>query len=144
MLLGRLADRMGTARSVEDILKCLAEATAGLITDASGLADGDVREPSLLPGWTLGPACWPAAFVRENLGRVVQALNDRSLAPLTARLDAVDTDRSFRIVGGGADAARISGTEAELLAWLLGRSDGTGLTKDSPVPLPHVPSIYFT
>jgi hypothetical protein len=60
---------------------------------------------------------WPAAFVREMLTVVIQALNDRSLAPLAARLDAADTDRSFHIGGGAADAARISGTKTELLAW---------------------------
>jgi maleylpyruvate isomerase len=71
-----------------------------------------------------GPDSWPAAFVGELLDLVVQALNDRCMAPLTARLDAPDTGRSFQVGGGARDAAQISGTEAELLAWLLGRSDG--------------------
>jgi len=39
---------------------------------------------------------------------------------------------------------QISGTEAELLAWLLGRSAGAGLARDKPGPLPPVPSIYLT
>jgi hypothetical protein len=30
------------------------------------------------------------------------------------------------------------------MAWLLGRSDGAGLHRDKPGPLPPVPSIYYT
>jgi hypothetical protein len=91
-----------------------------------------------------GPGSWPAEFVREMLDLAVQALNDRSPAPLTARLDAADTGRSFEIGGGTTGAAQISGTEAELQAWLLGRSDGAGLARDKPRALPRLPSIYFT
>ena len=94
-------------------------------------------------GTGFGPGSWPGGFVREMPGLTVQALNDRSLAPVTARLDAADTGRLFHM-GGGAGAGQISGTEAELLAWLLGRSDGAGLARDNPGPLPRVPSIYLT
>src|SRR5215472_16842111 len=45
---------MGAVRSVDDVLECLAEGTAGLVRDLSWLTDADVREPSLLPGWTRG------------------------------------------------------------------------------------------
>jgi hypothetical protein len=71
------------------------------------------------------------------------ALINRSPAPLSARLDASDTSRSFQI-GSAADTIGIRGTEADLLAWLLGRSDGAGLSSDYPGPLPPVPSIYRT
>ena len=91
-----------------------------------------------------GPGSWPAAFVREMLPVVVQSLTGRGLAPLAARLDAADTGRSFQIGGQAADGMQISGTEAELLAWLLGRSAGAGLARDEPGPLPAIPSIYLT
>ena len=245
---------MGAVRSVDDVLECLAEGTAGLLRDLSGVTDADVREPSLLPGWTrghvlthlarnaeggvrllewartgvpsyeypslaaraeaieegagrpaavlvadvratagalaeaaarmppgawqhlvtattgrrasaemvarsrvaevlihhvdldigFGPGSWPAVFARWMLAVVVQAVNDRSLAPLTARLDATDTGRSFQLGGNAGDTGQISGTEAELLAWLLGRSDGAGLATVISRPLPPVPSIYLT
>jgi hypothetical protein len=32
----------------------------------------------------------------------------------------------------------------DLLAWLMGRSDGEGLTRDKPGQLPAAPSIYHT
>ena len=69
---------------------------------------------------------------------VVRALNDGSPAPLTARLDAPGTGRSFQI-GTAADAMPISGTEAELLAWLLGRSDGAGPGQGRPRSAPAHP-----
>ena len=241
-------------RSIEDVLEGLTEATAGLIGDVGRLTDADLREPSLLPGWTrghvlthlarnaeggarllgwartgipsyeypsvaaraaaieegvgrpaavlvadvrttaaelaeaaaqmppgawqnlvtwitgqqtpaemvarsrlaevlihhvdlddgFGPGSWPAAFVREMLTIVVQALSDRPLAPVTAGLHATDTGRSFQLSGAAADAGPISGTEAELLAWLLGRSDGANLARADPGLLPPVPSIYLT
>jgi maleylpyruvate isomerase len=244
---------MGSVPGVEEVLENLADATSGLIADASELTDADVRKPSLLPGWTrghvlthlarnaeggarllgwartgvpsyeypsvadraaaieagaerpaavlaadvratalaladaaarmppdawrnlvtwttgqqtaadmvvrsrlaevlvhhvdlaigFGPGSWPAAFAREMLDIAVRVLRGRSPAPLTARLEAVDTGRAF-LVGGAADPPRICGTEAELLAWLLGRSDGAGLARDDPGPLPAIPSIYLT
>lgn len=97
-----------------------------------------------------GPAGWPAAWAGEMLDFVVRALADQGLAPLNARLRAADTGRSFRLSrgpSGGAAASgagEITGTEADLLAWLLGRSDGAGLARDIPGPLPAVPTVSFT
>jgi maleylpyruvate isomerase len=90
------------------------------------------------------PRSWPTVFVTAMLDRAVRSVNDRLLAALTVRLDADDTGRSFRIGRAGADLERISGTEADLLAWLLGRSDGAGLGRDRSGALPAVQSIYFT
>jgi maleylpyruvate isomerase len=89
-----------------------------------------------------GPGTWPTAFVREILPTIVRRLTERALAPLSAQLTATDTGRSFQI--GGQVAEQINGTEAELMAWLLGRSDGAGLDRDKPGPLPPIPSIYYT
>ncbi len=89
-----------------------------------------------------GPGAWPAAFVSEMLPAVAGRVNERALAPLSAQLTATDTGRSFRL--GGEAPEQVSGTAAELLAWLLGRSDGAGLDRDKPGPLPFVPSIYYT
>lgn len=108
----------------------------------SRLAEVLIHHVDLSIGY--GPGSWPAAFVREMLPVVVQSLTGRGLAPLAARLDAADTGRSFQIGGQAADGRQISGTEAELLAWLLGRSAGAGLARDKPGPLPAIPSIYLT
>ena len=80
-----------------------------------------------------GPDGWPTAFVRDMLPRIAYRLTERALAPLSAHLNATDTGRSFQI--GGHDAEQINGTEAELMAWLLGRSDGAGLHRDKSWPV---------
>jgi maleylpyruvate isomerase len=95
-------------------------------------------------GLGFGPSDWPPTFVREMLEMTVSALNERRLAPLSAALHASDTGRSFRLGGASADALQISGTEAGLLAWVLGRSDGAHLNRDKPGPMPPAPSVYRT
>ena len=88
------------------------------------------------------PSDWPATFVEEMLGTTVSALNDRGLAPLSAGLHASDTGRSHRLGDDSAEAVQIGGTEAGLLAWVLGRSAGAHLSRDKPGPLPSVPSVF--
>jgi maleylpyruvate isomerase len=90
-----------------------------------------------------GPDRWPPVFVHEMLGVAVDALNERSLAPLAVGLTAADTGHTYQLGGDAAGAVQVSGTEADLLAWLLGRSDAARLTRDKPGPLPPVPSIYY-
>lgn len=93
---------------------------------------------------TYSPSDWPAGWTAEMLDRVVASLNDeRSLAPLTADLHATDTGRDFHLDRPDSATAtqHISGTEAGILAWLMGRSDGATLTTDAPGKLPAAPSI---
>lgn len=114
---------------------------AGQIVE-SRLAEVLIHHVDLDAGF--GPGHWPPAFVHEMLGVTVSALNERSLAAQPARLRAADTGYGYQLGGDAADAVQISGTEADLLAWLLGRSDATRLTQNRPGPLPPVPSIYYT
>jgi maleylpyruvate isomerase len=87
-----------------------------------------------------GPADWPAAWAGEMLGELTRQVAEE--APrLSGRLRAADTGRSFRLGGGAGGSGEITGTEAELLAWLLGRSDGAGLARNVAGPLPSVPSF---
>jgi maleylpyruvate isomerase len=91
-----------------------------------------------------GPGRWPPVFVHEMLSAAVDALNERNLAPLPACLRAADTGRTYQLGGDALDAVQISGTEADLLAWILGRSDAARLSRDRAGPVPPVPSIYYT
>jgi maleylpyruvate isomerase len=91
-----------------------------------------------------GPGSWPPEFVGEMLDIVVQNLVERELAPLAARLTAADSGRSFELGSSADGITAIAGTEAALLAWLLGRSDGADLDRENPGPLPSIPSIYLT
>jgi maleylpyruvate isomerase len=91
-----------------------------------------------------GPGCWPPWFVREMLARAVSSMNERQLAPVPALLHAADTGHVCQLGSDAPGAIQISGTEADLLAWVLGRSDGARLRQDRPGPLPIMPSIYYT
>ena len=90
-----------------------------------------------------GPGQWPAWFVDWLLPTAVDALNNRQIAPLAASLHAADTGRDFALSHDSVDPVRISGTEADLPAWVLGRPDGNVLARDKPGPLPSMPSSYY-
>ena len=124
--------------------------TTGQETEAAHVAESRLAEVllhhvDLNRGY--GPGDWPPAWTAWMLDRAVRNLNDeRNLAPLTAGLHATDTGRGFRLGGraGPTASTHISGPEADILAWLMGRSDGAALTRDTTAPLPAVPSIYYT
>ena len=68
------------------------------------------------------------------LDRAVKSMNgERHLAPLQSRPARHRHGREFRLdrPGSTEDTEQISGTEAGLLAWLMGRSDGATLTGTS-------------
>ena len=81
------------------------------------------------------PRDWPEGFVRRVLEQVPARLGpgvDRAFVA-----DATDLGMRFE-VGEGPPAREVSGTGYDLLAWLLGRSDGSALAVEGGA-LPHVP-----
>jgi maleylpyruvate isomerase len=83
-------------------------------------------------------ADWPASFAAELLDGVADDFtNDKSPA---IAIVSTDSGRSYHLgpAGRGADQT-ISGPDWLLLAWLIGRSDGAGLTAEPAGPLPAVP-----
>jgi maleylpyruvate isomerase len=119
--------------------------TAAEHVPASRLAEVLIHHVDLSYGYR--PGDWPPNWTSEMLDRAVDSMNDeRHLAPLTAALHATDTGREFRLdrPGNTGGTDRISGTEADILAWLMGRSTGATLTRDRPGQLPAPPSIYYT
>ncbi|OXR46708.1 hypothetical protein B7C42_01684 [Nocardia cerradoensis] len=89
------------------------------------------------------PADWPAAFVARMLpevsagfDHVASAHRPADAKPMTSDPDRppppsftlVATDTDFTAKVGPDPSDTISGPAAELLAWLIGRSDGVGLT----------------
>ncbi len=83
------------------------------------------------------------ASVETWPGELVDALLDDVTATMTARPDApsihlhpTDRDRDW-LIGTDPDAAQnITGTAADILAWLTGRSTGDGLSTEGTVPVP--------
>lgn len=88
------------------------------------------------------PQDWPAPFVENLLPRIVSGLGERDESMPATRLVGSDTGRAFGIGPVSPASAAVVGLEHELLAWLLGRSDGSLLTPEAGVPLPAVPAIY--
>ncbi|MEU4218172.1 maleylpyruvate isomerase family mycothiol-dependent enzyme [Actinoplanes sp. NPDC026623] len=82
------------------------------------------------------PGHWPADFVEALIGDVVAAFSGRRGAP-SLHLIASDTGAEYRL-GVQVDACAVRAEQAQLLAWLLGRSDGV----DSENDLPALPFLY--
>lgn len=78
------------------------------------------------------PDAWSVTWAANTLPDAVRELDTRAGEPLL--LTASDTDTTVGTPGGRT----ISGTTAELLAWVTGRSDGTALSSEPNGPLPEL------
>lgn len=92
------------------------------------------------------PADWPQDFVRTMLGRVVASFSARDDAP-AMHLHATGAETTTTYAIGVADgpvlhAPAVHGTGSALLAWLMGRSSGDGLTVRNAPALPSPPALY--
>ncbi|MEV5709024.1 maleylpyruvate isomerase family mycothiol-dependent enzyme [Actinoallomurus sp. NPDC052274] len=117
--------------------------TAGQRHRAARIADARLSEVlihhvDLRIGVT--PDHWPADFVSHQLEQVTAAFNIREDSP-AMRIHAADTDAWYETSTSG-DAVTVQGRQASLLAWLMGRSSGDGLTTDSGKPLPKPTFLY--
>jgi maleylpyruvate isomerase len=102
------------------------------------LSEVEIHHVDLAAGY--GPADWPDDFLIEALPRVAESFAGRDDVP-PGVLWAEGVKDSFRIGPDQAGPSRvvIRGQPADLLAWLLGRGDGTTLTVASRGPLPALP-----
>ncbi len=81
---------------------------------------------------------WPAELVDALLDDVTATMNARPDAP-SIRLRATDRERAWQIgteSSQDVSAHQVSGSAADLLAWLTGRSSGHGLATDGELPSP--------
>jgi maleylpyruvate isomerase len=112
------------------------------------LAEVEIHHIDLAAGY--GPADWPDWFVTDMLYRVTGELAADPEAPSGIVTDS-ETGRQF-FLRQNADSPGTAGTSSTpevaveitgpgriMLAWLLGRDNGGGLTTDPPGPLPSVP-----
>ncbi|MEU8117833.1 maleylpyruvate isomerase family mycothiol-dependent enzyme [Spirillospora sp. NPDC049024] len=109
--------------------------TAGARHPASRAADARLTEVlvhhvDLDAGF--GPADWPASFTTRMLAAVTASYSRRDGAP-DLRIRATDTGEEH-----GRGDVLVTGPAAALLAWLMGRSPGTGLTGAGGVTLPFL------
>lgn len=88
------------------------------------------------------PEDWPRPFVTDMLTLLASSLSQRDGMAAAIRLASRDGGDIFTIGGAGPADITVTGSEPELLAWLLGRSDGRGLGREPDGPLPAIPAIY--
>ena len=160
--------KAGSGRPAAGLAADIEQASAALAAEAAMLADEDWAAEVAGPGgrahpawYTLlrrltevevhhvdlgagyGPADWPWAFAAECLERVAGDFTRPDCPP--ARLRATDSGAEYRIgppvtSGTGAEpVTTVAGPTRWLLAWLIGRADGDGLTTEPAGPLPERP-----
>jgi maleylpyruvate isomerase len=86
------------------------------------------------------PERWPADFTKDMLNSVVASFASRSDAPAMC-LHTTDNDVWYDVSTVG-EAPVIHGPQTSLLAWLMGRSEGTDLTIQGDTALPTPPFLY--
>jgi maleylpyruvate isomerase len=102
------------------------------------LSEVEIHHVDLGAGYV--PGDWPGDFLIEALPRVALSFTGRDDTPRCV-IWAEGAKDSFRIgpVQGGAPPVTINGQPADVLAWLLGRDRGTGLTVAGGGALPELP-----
>ena len=100
------------------------------------LTEVEVHHVDLAAGY--GPPDWPDWFVTDMLYQVTGDMAEAADAPPVTVTDA-SSGRQYLLSQDARPDREITGTGAELLAWLLGRSGGAGLVADPDGPLPAVP-----
>jgi maleylpyruvate isomerase len=96
----------------------------------------EVHHVDLAAGYR--PADWPDWFAALHLDRVRGMLADQPEAPAATLVDDA-TGQRYDMRPGSASKVLITGCGQDLLAWMLGRDGGDGLSADPPGPLPAVP-----
>jgi maleylpyruvate isomerase len=102
------------------------------------LSEVEIHHVDLAAGYS--PADWPEDFLIDALPRVAVSFTGRDDAP-PCLVWAEGTKDSFRIgpERDGPPPVTIHGQPADLLAWLLGRGSGDGLTPAEGAALPELP-----
>jgi maleylpyruvate isomerase len=102
------------------------------------LSEVEIHHVDVAAGYS--PADWPEDFLSEALPRVAGSFAGRDDVPPCVAW-AEGAKDSFRLgpEQAGTPAVIINGQPADLLAWLLGRGDGAGLTLARGDALPELP-----
>jgi|SRR5579859_6514739 len=102
------------------------------------LSEVEIHHVDLAAGYL--PGDWPEDFLTEALPRVAESFAGRDDVPACVAW-AEGAKDMFRLgpEQAGSPSVAINGGAADMLAWLLGRSDGAGLTVAGGGPLPVLP-----
>ncbi|HEX9033884.1 MAG TPA: maleylpyruvate isomerase family mycothiol-dependent enzyme [Streptosporangiaceae bacterium] len=100
------------------------------------LHEVEIHHVDLAAGYA--PSDWPDALVTDLLYRVTGQLVANPETPDIVVTDS-DTGRQFLLRPAGASGLAVTGPGHALLAWLLGRDDGSALSAEPAGPLPTIP-----
>jgi maleylpyruvate isomerase len=102
------------------------------------LSEVEIHHVDLAAGYS--PGDWPDDFLAEALPRVAESFAGRDDAP-RCLIWAEGAEDSLRIGTdqAGAPPVPVRGQPADLLAWLLGRGDGSTLTMPAGATPPALP-----
>jgi maleylpyruvate isomerase len=145
---------MTSGGPTEEYLRQLRSATDDLVRAIAGLPDAAVRAPSPLPGWTRGHVLTHLARNAEGgarlLGWARTGVPSYEYESVEARAAAIeqgagrpaavliaDVQRSAEEFSAAADGMPVTAWQ-----WLLGRSDGSDLSRAGSARLPDVPPFY--
>ena len=101
------------------------------------LSEVEIHLVDLAAGYS--PADWPGEFVTDALPRVADSFAGRADAPRCLVWAAGPPHFRIGPDQGGPQPVSIHGSPADVLAWLLGRADGTRLTVPSGGTAPELP-----
>jgi maleylpyruvate isomerase len=103
------------------------------------LSEVEIHHVDLAAGYV--PADWPDDFLIEALPRVAESFAGRDdVPPCVAWAEGAKDPFRLGPEHAGRPAVYIRGQQADLLAWLLGRGDGSTLTVGGGGALPALPS----
>ena len=101
------------------------------------LSEIEIHHVDLAAGYS--PQDWPDWFVTDTLYEVTGRLAGNPESPSAVLTDSM-TGRQFLLPADGTPELAVSGPGHLLLAWLLGRDEGSELSADPEGPLPAVPA----
>jgi maleylpyruvate isomerase len=159
----------GATRTAEQLAADLREASERFATAAARIAPeqwsakverrlGGPQPAAKIPWWRLeevlihhvdlntgfSPAHWPTEFTGPTLEMASERFSDPAYGPVVTTPFRLYSDDTARNCGVGCDPMDtdyllVRGPEAALLAWLIGRSNGDGLTVEPYDALPTLP-----
>jgi maleylpyruvate isomerase len=140
------ADMRATATLFDDTVRALPEAAWGVeVTTRTGeprtpsglvfirLRELEIHHVDLAVGYTFADI--PDPVTTQLIDDIVTTVAASDAAPVQLRATDVDLERE---IGSGGPV--LSGSQADLLGWLSGRSPGTGLTIEGTAEIPPAPA----
>ncbi|HMJ78340.1 MAG TPA: maleylpyruvate isomerase N-terminal domain-containing protein [Iamia sp.] len=129
---------------LDEHLTGVRDATAALLDSLAGLTDADAREPSLLPGWTVGHVLTHIARNADGVRGMIEAATRGDVVPMypsvEARQEGIETGADRPAADLVADVrATAEGLDASWPAGGAPAWQGNGVTLAGLLPVAEMP-----